>query len=190
MNIKKNILISLKLIFVGVLIFSVIYPLVLVGVGQIWSNKSKGSLVKFNNNVVGSQLIGQQFKEPQYFKSRPSSINYDANKSSSANLAPTNPILKERIKEDLIEISNKYNIQDERIPTDFVTESGSGLDPHISPESAYMQVESIARATDLDQEVIENLIQEHTQNKLFGLYGQKRVNVLKLNLSLKEVINK
>ncbi len=190
MNIKKNIMISLKLIVVGMIVFSVIYPLLLGSVGQIWRNKAKGSLIEYNGEVVGSTLIGQIFDESQYFRSRPSSISYNANKSSSANLAPNNPLLKERIKKDLIEINNRYGINKESIPADFVTESGSALDPHISPESAYIQVDAIAKATGLDKKTIEKLIQEHTQNNLFGIYGEKRVNVFKLNLSLKEVINK
>ena len=190
MNIKNNILVSVKLLIVGIVIFSVIYTVMLTGIGQIWSKKSQGSLIRYNNEVVGSRLIGQEFNKPIYFKSRPSSINYNADKSGSANLAPSNSLLTKRAKEDLIAINNRYGVKDQNVPADFVTESGSGLDPHISPESAYLQVERIAESSGLDKTILENLIQQHTKNKLLGIYGQKRINVLKLNLSLEEVINK
>jgi len=190
MNIKNNILVSVKLIIVGIVVFSVIYTIMLIGIGQIWSNKSQGSLIRYDNKVVGSKLIGQEFNESIYFKTRPSSINYSADKSGSANLAPNNPLLTRRVKEDLIEFNNKYGIKDKNIPANIVTESGSGLDPHISPEAAYLQVETVAKASGVDKDTIEKLIKEHTKNKLFGIYGQRRVNVVKLNLSLEEVINK
>lgn len=190
MNLKNDIFISLKLIIVSIVIFSIIYTVLLGGIGQLWSNKAKGSLVSYNGEVVGSKLIGQNFTGDQYFKSRPSSINYDASESGSANLAPNNVILKERIKESLIEIENKYNITGNQVPADFVTESGSALDPHITPESAYLQVSTIANNTGIKESRLNELVKEHTKGRLFGLFGEKRVNVLELNLSLKEVIDK
>lgn len=190
MNIKKNIMVSLKLILVGIIVFSVIYPLLLGGLGQIWGNKAKGSLVKYDNEIVGSSLIGQNFEDPKYFTGRVSSIKYDSNRSSSANLAPSNPLLTERLKKDLSEFNKRYDIDNNVVPADIVTESGSGLDPHISPEAAYMQVSAVADQNNLDEEVVNNLIEEHTEGKLLGMFGKERVNVLKLNLSLKEVVDK
>lgn len=190
MNIKKNIMVSLKLILVGIFVFSVIYPLLLGGLGQIWGNKAKGSLVKYDNEIVGSSLIGQYFEEPKYFIGRVSSIKYDANRSSSANLAPSNSLLTERLKKDLVKLNNRYNIDNDIVPADIVTESGSGLDPHISPEAAYMQVSTVANQNNLEEEVVNNLIEKHTEEKLLGMFGKERVNVLKLNISLKEVVDK
>ncbi len=190
MNLKNNILISLKLIIVSIVIFSIIYTVLLGGIGQLWSNKAKGSLVYYDGELVGSSLIGQSFSGDQFFKSRPSSINYDASKSGSANLAPNNVLLKERIKESLIEIDNRYNIENNQVPADFVTESGSALDPHITPESAYLQVGAISNNTGIEESRLNELIEQHTKGRLVGLFGEKRVNVLKLNLSLKEVIDK
>lgn len=190
MNIKNNILISVKLILVSIVIFSLIYTILLGGLGQIWSNKAKGSLVEYEGEVVGSSLIGQSFNSPQYFSTRPSSIGYDASTSGSANLAPNNPVLKERVKQSLIELNNKYGIENDKIPADIISESGSGLDPHITPEAAYLQVSSISDNTGIKKEKLDELIDEHTEGKLLGLFGQKRVNVLELNISLKEVIDK
>ncbi|MFO7814570.1 MAG: potassium-transporting ATPase subunit KdpC [Halanaerobiales bacterium] len=190
MNFKNEIMVSLKLILVGIVIFSVIYPLLLGGIGQIWGDKAQGSLVKYDNNTVGSSLIGQNFEDPKYFRGRVSSINYDGNYSSSANLAPNNPLLTERLQEDLGNIKDRYQIENNAVPADIVTESGSGLDPHISPQAAYMQVSAVASHNNLDEKVLNNLIEEHTEEKLWGMFGQERVNVLKLNLSLKEVVDK
>jgi K+-transporting ATPase ATPase C chain len=188
MNLKDNAIVSIKLLVVSVIIASVFYPLLVGGIAQIWSDKAEGSLITYNGEVVGSKLIGQNFDSEQYFKSRPSSINYDSRKSSSANLAPNNPLLEKRVTEQMLEINKKYRLQNTAVPSDFITESGSALDPHISPESAYLQVEYISQQTEISSNELINLIDKNTKQKLFGIFGQKTVNVLKLNLDLKEVL--
>ncbi|MCF8008387.1 MAG: potassium-transporting ATPase subunit C [Halanaerobiales bacterium] len=190
MNIKHELLITLKLLLVGIIIFSIIYPLSVGIIGHIWSNKARGSLVAYDNEVVGSLIIGQEIESPNFFKSRPSSIRYDGNYSSSQNLAPNNPQLTERVKNSLVEISEKYLLNEDQIPADFVTESGSALDPHISPEAAYLQINYISKNTGISEEIIRSIIDQNIEKPLLGMFGQSRVNVLKLNISLKEVINK
>jgi K+-transporting ATPase ATPase C chain len=188
MNLRENIIASIKLLVVSIIIASVFYPLLVGGVAQIWSDKAEGSLISYNGEVVGSKLIGQNFNSDRYFKSRPSSINYDSSRSSSANLAPNNPLLKKRVTEQMLEINEKYRLQNIAVPSDFITESGSALDPHISPESAYLQVKYISQQTGVSSEKLKNLIDKNTKQRLFGVFGQETVNVLKLNLDLKEVL--
>lgn len=190
MKLKKNLIVTLKILLVSVIIFSVIYPFLLGGIGQLWSNKAKGSLIEHKGEIVGSKLIGQNFNDPKFFQSRPSSIDYNALKSSSENLAPTNPYLKERVKKQLKTIEENYNLEKATIPANFVTESGSALDPHISPESAYLQVDYISNKSGIEKEKLNELIDKHTKKPVLGLFGKAHVNVLELNLSLKEVMDK
>lgn len=181
--------ISIKLIIVGIILFSLIYPLLVGGIGQIWGDSARGSIIEYKGKPVGSKLIGQDFSSNKYFHSRPSSINYDARLSSSANLGPNNIILQERVENNIKEIIRLENIEDNKIPADFVTESGSALDPHISPQSAYIQVSRIAKTTGISEEKLKDMINEQTKSKLFGIIGMKRVNVLELNLIIEEVLN-
>ncbi|TDO89288.1 K+-transporting ATPase ATPase C chain [Halanaerobium saccharolyticum] len=189
MSAKKNIITAVKLIVLSLLIFSIVYPLLLGGVGQLFGNKAEGSLIYQNGEAVGSRLIGQKFDSDIYFISRPSSINYDATTSGSANLAASNPELQQRIEADLKKIKAKYQLGNMAVPVDLITESGSALDPHISPEAAYFQVEYLVDQTGISESTLNSLIEEHTESKLLGLYGKSRVNVLELNLALEEVLD-
>ena len=189
MSVKQNIITALKLIVLSLLIFSIVYPLALGGVGQLFANKSEGSLVYQNGEAVGSKLIGQNFESDSYFISRPSSINYDASTSGSDNLAASNPKLQQRIAVSLEEIEAKYQPGNTAVPVDLITESGSALDPHISPEAAYFQVDYLAEQTGISESTLNSLIEEHTESKLLGLFGESRVNVLELNLALEEVLD-
>lgn len=189
MGIKKNLLIAVKLILVSLLIFSVIYPLVLGGFGQLFSDKARGSIIYRDGEAVGSHLIGQNFESDNYFISRPSSINYDASISGSDNLAASNPEMQERVVSDLEEIDTKYDPGNIAVPVDLITESGSALDPHISPEAAYFQVGYLAESTGLTESELNSLISEHTEGPLLGLFGESRVNVLELNLALEGVLD-
>jgi len=189
MSIKKNIITAVKLIVLSLLVFSIVYPLLLGGVGQLFGNKAEGSLIYQNGEAVGSQLIGQNFDSDSYFISRPSSINYDAATSGSANLAASNPKLQQRIAADLKKITAKYDPGNKAVPADLITESGSALDPHISPEAAYFQVGYLSQNTGLAESKLNSLISEHTEGPLLGLFGESRVNVLVLNLALKEVLD-
>jgi K+-transporting ATPase ATPase C chain len=189
MNIKKNIVVAIKLMLLSLLIFSIVYPLLLGGVGQLFADKAAGSIIYQDGEAVGSRLIGQNFDSDRYFISRPSSINYDASTSGSANLAASNPKLQQRIAADLKEIEAKYDPGNTAVPVDLITESGSALDPHISPEAAYFQVDYLSQNTDLTESELNSLISEHTDGPLLGLFGESRVNVLELNLALEEVLD-
>ncbi len=170
-------LITAILIF---LVFTVLtglaYPLLVTGIAQ----------VAFPRQANGSpELIGQPFAGPRYFWSRPSATApaYNAAASSGSNLGPTNPALIDRVKEDVERIRAAHPGKGP-IPVDLVTASGSGLDPHISPAAALYQVERVAAARGLDPSAVRGLVERHTEGRTFGLLGEPRVNVLKLNLEL------
>jgi K+-transporting ATPase ATPase C chain len=188
MKTGKMFWISFKLILVSIILFGFVYPFLVGGIGQIWHHKSNGSLIQVQGESVGSKLIGQNFNSQKYFHSRPSSINYDARQSGSANLAPNNPELKNRV-ENQIQLLDQEYLTKSIIPADMVTESGSALDPHISPESAFFQVDRIAAATGLEKEIITNIIEKQIDDRFLGVFGEKRVNVLELNIKLEEVLN-
>lgn len=168
-----------------------VYPLVVTGIANvIMPHQANGSLLyNEEKEVIGSELIGQQFTSPEFFHSRVSSIEYDASASGSKNYAPSNPEMISRTKE-LIEEWKKTNpnLPTEQLPIDLVTNSGSGLDPHISPKAALAQIPRIASATGLSNDDLQRLVDKHTQGKELGLFGENRVNVLKLNLDLAEQI--
>jgi potassium-transporting ATPase KdpC subunit len=178
----KALRISLVLLFVC----GLVYPLVVTGIANLtMPTKAEGSLMKSDGKVVGSELIGQMFKDPKYFSGRVSSIEYDAAGSGSNNYAPSNKELIERTKKD-IEAFLKANpdVKKEDIPADLLTNSASGLDPHISPLAAEIQVPRIAKIRGIDEEDLYQLIEKHTEGRQLGVFGEPRVNVLKLNMAL------
>ncbi|MGM0603081.1 MAG: potassium-transporting ATPase subunit KdpC [Bacillota bacterium] len=189
MSIRKDLLTAVKLLLVSLLLFSIIYPLLLGGIGQLFADKAEGSIVYKDGEAVGSRLIGQNFESDSYFISRPSSINYDASISGSDNLASSNPKMQQRITADLEKIETKYDSGNNAVPVDLITESGSALDPHISPEAAYFQVTYLSQKTGLTETELNSLISKHTDGRLLGLFGESRVNVLELNLALEEVLD-
>lgn len=256
----NNLSTAVRLLIIGVLIFSIAYSGIIGIVGQtLWNEKAEGSLIKENGEIVGSELIGQNFDDPQFFHGRTSSIDYNAMKSGSQNLAPQEEILfqvkyenyrddlesgilpddirekfeqidrslpkdvkvvylgenKWRIKENgetlysirtdgeelefyrrsklarrvensLEHISNTY--ENETVPADFVTESGSALDPHITVRSAVFQIPRVSRNTGIPEDNLRSIVEKYSQEKLLGLYGMKRVNVLNLNLKVKRIM--
>ncbi|MGM0442512.1 MAG: potassium-transporting ATPase subunit KdpC [Elusimicrobiota bacterium] len=188
MKTGKHIIVSLKLVIAGIIIFALVYTLFLTGVGQLlWPGKIRGSIVKYDGEKVGSEIIGQNFAGSKYFHGRPSSINYNALKSAGANLAPNNPKLKVRVQNDLKKIG-ATNINTQKVPAVLVTESGSSLDPHLTPEAAYFQVPRISDETGLKSEQLNAIIKKYTQSRLLGLFGNERVNVLKLNLEIANIL--
>ena len=177
-----------RLVLVGIVLFSIIYPL-LVGIGgQVWSNSAKGSPVRYENEVIGSELIGQDFENSMLFYGRPSSIDYDAMKSGSQNLGPHNPVLSERVSDGLREISENRGGDNLTVPSVLVTESGSALDPHITYSSAIFQVPRVSKNTGISENRLKTLVEKYSTGPLIGLYGLKRVNVLKLNIGLLELL--
>ena len=182
----KNLRISLVLL----LICGVAYPLAMTGISQvIMPAKADGSMIQDEEgNVVGSELIGQMFTDPSYFSGRVSSIEYNAAGSGSGNYAPSNQDMIERTKKDIEAfLKNNPDVKKEDIPADLLTNSGSGLDPHISPIAARIQVPRVARERGLTEEKLENLIKEQTEGRQFGVFGEPRVNVLKLNMALDQL---
>lgn len=182
---KKNLLISLKLTLIMLVICSVLYPLLIAAVGKATPGSGKGKTISVNGKVVGYELIGQKFTDDKYFWGRPSAVDYNAAGSAGSNKGPSNPdylqIVKDRIDTFLV---HNPGIEKEEIPADLVTASGSGLDPDISPASAYVQVKRIATTRQLPEEKIKALVDLHVKK---GALGPSKVNVLKLNIALDEL---
>lgn len=170
------------------LITGLLYPLAVTGIAQIaFPEQAAGSLMKRGEEVIGSSLIGQSFSGPTYFWSRPSATSpmpYNAANSGGSNLGPTNPVLIEAVKERAKNILASHPDKAEKIPTDLVTASASGLDSHISPAAAYYQVERVAAARNTDAAIVKSLVDRSIETPQWGLLGDSRVNVLRLNLAL------
>ena len=179
------------------LITGLVYPLAMTGVaGVIFPYQAQGSLIEKDGKVVGSALIGQIFTNDKYFNGRPSATNapdpkdptktvdapYNATNSMGSNLGPTNKALIDRIKGQVEEL--KKENASVSVPMDMVTTSGSGLDPHISPEAAHFQVPRVAKARGLPEARVRTLVDGQIEGRTFGLLGEPRVNVLDLNLAL------
>ena len=179
------------------LITGLAYPLAMTAIaGAIFPKQAEGSLIELDGKVIGSALIGQEFKEDKYFHGRPSATSapdpadstktvpapYNAANSSGSNLGPTSKALNDRVKEDVDKLKAENSSMP--VPIDLVTTSGSGLDPDISPEGALFQVPRVAKARQMPEDRVRQLVAENTAGRLGGLFGEPRVNVLALNLAL------
>jgi potassium-transporting ATPase KdpC subunit len=188
---------AIVLVVALTLITGLVYPLVMTGVaGAIFPYQAQGSLIEQDGKVVGSTLIGQVFADNKYFHGRPSATvapdpkdptknvdaPYNAANSGGSNLGPTNKALIERVKGDLDKL--KEENPSSVVPIDLVTTSSSGLDPHISPEAAQFQVPRVAKARNMPEDRVRQLVQDHTESRFLGLLGEPRVNVLALNMAL------
>jgi K+-transporting ATPase ATPase C chain len=172
------------------ILLGVVYPLTITGISQIaFPRQANGSLVTSEGKVIGSELIGQNFIKPEYFQPRPSaagSEGYDGMSSGGSNLGPTSQRLLDRIRASVEKFRRENPEYDGPIPADLVTASASGLDPHISPDSALAQAPRVANARNLTGDKVRRLIAQNTEAPDLGLLGEPRVNVLRLNLALDE----
>ena len=185
MNILKQIYPAIAITVLLTVLLGIVYPLVVTGLAYIvFPAKAGGSLIEKDGKVVGSSLIGQPFNAPEYFHSRPSAAGngYDATASAGTNLGPTSQKLIDNVKTaaDSLREENPGS----PIPVDLVTASASGLDPHITPAAAEFQVARVAKARNMAEDQVRKLVAANTEERLFGLIGEPRVNVLKLNLAL------
>jgi len=184
----KNLKISILMTIVTTLLLGIVYPFVVTGLAQlIFPKQANGGLITQDGKIVGSRLIGQPFSSPGYFRSRPSAAGngYDAGNSSGSNLGPTNKMLIDRVNGDVQKLqAENPNMP---IPMDLITTSGSGLDPHISPEAAAFQTPRVARERSMTETDVRALIAKHAEGRQLGFLGEPRVNVLELNLDLDAV---
>jgi K+-transporting ATPase ATPase C chain len=193
----KEIRPAIVLVVALTVITGLIYPLVMTGIaGTIFPYQAQGSLIEKDGKVVGSALIGQVFADDKYFHGRPSATNtpdpkdptktvdapYNAANSGGSNLGPTNKALIDRIKGDVDKL--KEENPSASVPQDLVTTSGGGLDPHISPDGALFQVARVAKARNMPEDRVRQLVNDNTEGRFLGLLGEPRVNVLALNLAL------
>jgi potassium-transporting ATPase KdpC subunit len=188
---------AIVLLLALTLITGLAYPLAMTGIaGVLFPRQAQGSLIEKDGKVIGSALIGQEFKDDKYFHGRPSattapdpndstktvSAPYNAANSGGSNLGPTSKALADRLKDDVEKL--KAENPDRAVPQDLVTTSASGLDPDISPEAALFQVPRVAKARNLPEARLRELVTQNTENRFAALLGEPRVNVLALNLAL------
>jgi K+-transporting ATPase ATPase C chain len=175
------------LTFVLIIVTGLIYPGIVTALAQlIFPRQSNGSLVSVNGQLVGSRLIGQQFNAPWYFRPRPSAAGagYDGTASGGTNKGPTDRKLADTLISGAIAAADSAGIRKGAIPADMATASGSGLDPHISPANAILQVPRVSASRGVESARVRELVAQHTESRQFGFFGESRVNVLELNIAL------
>jgi K+-transporting ATPase ATPase C chain len=191
----KTLIVDFRAAIISMILFTVLcgaaYPLLITGVAQlVFSHEANGSIIERDGEPVGSSLVGQAFSGPEYFHPRPSAAGagYDAAASSGSNLGPSSQALVDRVTADLERIRSENNLTPHaEIPVDAVTASASGLDPHVSPAYADLQVPRVARERGLDEETVRNLVEKYTDESILWVMGEPRVNVVELNLALDEL---
>ena len=188
--VRRQVSIAVRMLLVMTLLTGVVYPALVTLVAQLaFPARAQGSLILRDGRVVGSELIGQHFTSPRYFWGRPSATSrpYDASASAGSNWGPLAPELRTAVASRVELLRASDPTQRESLPVDLVTASGSGLDPHISPASALWQVPRVARERGLSEARVRELVAQYSEPRTFGLLGQPRVNVLRLNLALDEL---
>lgn len=199
---------AITLSVITIVVCGVLYPLAMTGIGKVFfSDKANGSIIRYKGKAVGSSLLGQNFTDPRFFRGRVSSINYNTYtakdtkpdksgkvvysgvSSGSQNLGPSNTALKERVQKDINDFLKSYpGVKKSDIPTDLLTSSGSGLDPDISPQAAKIQIPAVSKATGISEKTLQKIVDKDTEGKILGMFGEDRVNVLKLNLEIANLL--
>jgi len=183
----KQLMIAIKATLLLTVLTGLLYPLAVTGLAQIlFPHQANGSLKVVNGKTVGSELIGQSFTKTEYFHGRPSAAGngYDGLNSGGSNYGPTNQKLSDRVSDDVKKFRAENPTYTGPVPADLLTASGSGLDPHISPASADVQVARVAAARGVTADTVRQLVLAHTEGRQYGLFGEPRVNVLELNVAL------
>ncbi|HET9136824.1 MAG TPA: K(+)-transporting ATPase subunit C [Candidatus Kapabacteria bacterium] len=179
---------SLRLTVILIVFFGVCYPVFIWTIGRLMPNQSEGLPIEKNGKLLGYENIGQNFTADKYFWGRPSAVNYNAASTGGSNQGPTNPghldLVKARIDSFIV---HNPGVKTSDIPSEMVTASGGGLDPHITPQGAIIQIARVAKARGLSEDKIKALVESHIEKPYLGFFGPERVNVLKLNLAIDEL---
>jgi K+-transporting ATPase ATPase C chain len=182
---NSNFIKSLRMTLVMIILCGGLFPLVIAGIGKLTKGGGEGRTLSVDGNIVGYENVGQRFVSDRYFWGRPSAVDYNAASSAGSNKGPSNPdylaLVQARIDTFLV---HHPGVTKEAIPAEMVTASGSGLDPHISPASAHVQVNRIAQQRNLSQAQVSKLVEEHIEHPFLGFFGIEKINVLKLNIAL------
>ncbi len=179
------------LALISLLGFGLSYSLLATGIGNgLFPEQANGNLIERNGTVIGSEWVAQPFTSPGYFQARPSAASYDPMAMAGSNQARTNPALHQRIDEQRAAVASQEGVEPAAVPGDLLTQSGGGLDPHISPEAAQIQVVRVARERGMSPGEVQTLVGTYTEGRQWGLFGEPRVNVLLLNLALDEAHNR
>ena len=189
---KTQMIIALKFLLVMTILTGIIYPLLITGVAQLFfPGNANGSMVVRNGKIVGSALIGQKFDSTIYFWSRPSAIGYNPVPSGASNYGPTSGTLKKLVKARTLQFMTGNSITDmHSVPVEMIFASGSGLDPHISPEAVFLQADRVVRARNFNEtqkQKVMLLIKNMTEQPQFSLFGEPRINVFELNLAIDQI---
>ena len=184
----KTIIKDIKLHFVTLILFGLLFPLLIWAIGLIFPNQSNGLPIYKNGKLIGFENIGQKFYSDKYFWGRPSAVDYNAASTGGSNKGPTNPEYLKEVEKRIEDFLKKNpEVKRSEIPSDLVTASGSGIDPDISPQAALIQIPRVAKVRNLSIEKVKELVEKHIDKPLFGLFGPEEVNVLKLNISLDKI---